>query len=122
MARATTTPLAGARFFVTHTSREKSFLAGGSGEDAEVFGGNRQNSQADASDEEIEDLISKLKTLKEDKFADLLYQCHNCIRSREKVDPPAFGEIAKILFVKLYIERELRAERQHPNLPLLAGS
>ncbi len=72
---------------------------------------------ADASDKEIEELISKLKTFKEDEFADLLHQCHNVIRNREKLDPAAaFDEIAKILFVKVYVERELRAKRQRKNL------
>ena len=51
---------------------------------------------ADASDKEIDELISKLKTFKEDEFADLLHQCHNVIRNREKLDPAAaFDEIAK---------------------------
>ena len=72
---------------------------------------------ADASDKEIEELISKLKTFKEDEFADLLHQCHNVIRNREKLDPAAaFDEIAKILFVKVYVERELREKRQRKNL------
>jgi type I restriction enzyme M protein len=72
---------------------------------------------ADASNKEIEELISKLKTFKEDEFADLLHQCHNVIRNREKLDPAAaFDEIAKILFVKVYVERELRAKRQRKNL------
>jgi type I restriction enzyme M protein len=39
------------------------------------------------------------------------------IRNREKLDPAAaFDEIAKILFVKVYVERELRAKRQRKNL------
>ena len=72
---------------------------------------------ADASDKEIEELISKLKTFKEDEFADLLHQCHNVIRNREKLEPAAaFDEIAKIVFVKVYVERELRAKRQRKNL------
>jgi type I restriction enzyme M protein len=72
---------------------------------------------ADASNKDIEELISKLKTFKEDEFADLLHQCHNVIRNREKLDPAAaFDEIAKILFVKVYVERELRAKRQRKNL------
>ena len=41
---------------------------------------------ADASNKEIEELISKLKTFKEDEFADLLHQCHNVIRNREKLE------------------------------------
>ena len=72
---------------------------------------------ADATNKDIEELISKLKAFKEDEFADLLHQCHNVIRNREKLDPAAaFDEIAKILFVKVYVERELRARRQRKNL------
>jgi type I restriction enzyme M protein len=72
---------------------------------------------ANASDKEIGELISKLKLFKEDEFADLLHQCHNIIRNREKLDPAAaFDEIAKILFVKVYVERELRAKRRRKNL------
>ncbi len=72
---------------------------------------------ADATDKEIKELISKLKIFKEDEFADLLHQCHNVIRNREKLDPAAaFDEIAKILFVKVFVERELRAKRQRKNL------
>ena len=57
---------------------------------------------ADATDEQIEDLLARLKTFKEDEFADLLHQCHNVIRNRKKKDPvAAFDEIAKILFVKV---------------------
>ena len=44
---------------------------------------------------------------KENEFADLLHQCHNVIRNREKKDPvAAFDEIAKVLFVKVYVERD----------------
>jgi type I restriction enzyme M protein len=72
---------------------------------------------ANATDKEIDELLSKLKTFKEDEFANLLHQCHNVIRNREKLDPAAaFDEIAKILFVKVYVERELRSKRQRKNL------
>jgi type I restriction enzyme M protein len=72
---------------------------------------------ADASDKDIEALLSRLKTFKEEEFADLLHQCHNVIRNREKKDPvAAFDEIAKILFVKVYVERELKQRRQRKNL------
>jgi type I restriction enzyme M protein len=72
---------------------------------------------ADASDKEIEELISKLKVFKEDEFARLLHDCHNVIRNREKLDPAAaFDEIAKILFVKVFVERELRTKRSRQNL------
>jgi type I restriction enzyme M protein len=72
---------------------------------------------ADASDKEIKELIERLKVFKEDEFADLLHQCHNVIRNREKRDPvAAFDEIAKILFIKVYVERELKAKRKRQNL------
>ncbi|MFZ5585495.1 MAG: HsdM family class I SAM-dependent methyltransferase [Thermodesulfobacteriota bacterium] len=72
---------------------------------------------ANASDREIEELIAKLKTFKEDEFADLLHSCHNVIRNREHLDPAAaFDEIAKVLFVKTWVEREMRRKRQRQNL------
>src|SRR5438309_739014 len=109
--------LTNARFFVTHNSRETKFwrvLHERMPKNLEEIS---NVPHADASDKEIEDLISKLKTFKEDEFADLLHQCHNVIRNREKLDPAAaFDEIAKILFVKVYVERELRSKRQRQNL------
>ena len=72
---------------------------------------------ADATDKEIKELIERLKVFKEDEFADLLHQCHNVIRNREKRDPvAAFDEIAKILFVKVFVERELKAKKKRQNL------
>ena len=72
---------------------------------------------ADASDKEIKELLSKLRVFKEKEFADLLHQCHNVIRNREKKDPAAaFDEIAKILFVKVWVERELNKKRKRKNL------
>jgi type I restriction enzyme M protein len=50
-------------------------------------------------------------------YDDLLHQCHNVIRNREKRDPvAAFDEIAKILFVKVFVERELKAKKKRKNL------
>ena len=72
---------------------------------------------ADATNKEIEELLTRLKTFKEDEFANLLHQCHNVIRNREKKDPvAAFDETAKILFVKVFVERELRRRQQRKNL------
>lgn len=57
-----------------------------------------------------------LKTFKEDEFADLLHTCHNVIRNREHLDPAAaFDEIAKILFVKTHVERDMKQKRQREN-------
>jgi type I restriction enzyme M protein len=72
---------------------------------------------ASDSDKDIEELLSKLKVFREDEFAKLLHECHNVIRNRDKLDPAAaFDEIAKILFVKVYIERELKTKRQRKNI------
>ena len=72
---------------------------------------------ADATDKQIEELISRLKIFKEDEFADLLHKCHNIIRNREHLDPAAaFDEIAKILFVKTGVERSLKAGKVRQNL------
>lgn len=72
---------------------------------------------ADATDEQVKKLLERLKVFKEDEFADLLHQCHNVIRNREKKDPvAAFDEIAKILFVKVFVERELKSKRKRKNL------
>lgn len=109
--------LAGARFFVTHNSRETKYWRVVHEKMPKSLEEISNVPHADASDKEIEELISKLKTFKEDEFADLLHQCHNVIRNRDKLDPAAaFDEIAKILFVKVYVERELRAKRQRKNL------
>jgi type I restriction enzyme M protein len=109
--------LTNARFFVTHNSRETKFWRVVHDRMPKNLEEISNVPHADASDKEIEELISKLKTFKEDEFADLLHQCHNVIRNREKLDPAAaFDEIAKILFVKVYVERELRSKRQRKNL------
>jgi type I restriction enzyme M protein len=109
--------LTGARFFVTHNSRETKFWRVVHEKMPKSLEEISNIPHADASDKEIDELISKLKTFKEDEFADLLHQCHNVIRNREKLDPAAaFDEIAKILFVKVYVERELRNKRRRKNL------
>ena len=72
---------------------------------------------AGATDNEIEALLTRLKTFKEDEFAALLHKCHNIIRNREKKDPvAAFDEIAKILFVKVFVERQLKRRQRRRNL------
>lgn len=109
--------LTNAQFFVTHNTREtrywrvrKDRLPGYLEEIENI-------PHANASDKEIETLISQLKVFKEDEFADLLHQCHNVIRNRDHLDPAAaFDEIAKILFTKVWVEREMRAKRRRKNL------
>ena len=109
--------LTGARFFVTHNSRETKFWRVVHEKMPKSLEEISNVPHADASNKEIEELLSKLKVFKEEEFADLLHQCHNVIRNREKLDPAAaFDEIAKILFVKVFVERELRAKRQRKNL------
>ncbi len=109
--------LTGARFFVTHNSRETRYWRVLHERMPKVLDEISNIPHAAASDKEIEELISKLKIFKENEFADLLHQCHNVIRNREKLDPAAaFDEIAKILFIKVYVERELRSKRQRKNL------
>ena len=109
--------LAGARFFVTHNSWETKYWRVLHEKMPKSLEEISNVPHADANDKEIEELVLKLKIFKEDEFADLLHQCHNVIRNREKLDPAAaFDEIAKILFVKVYVERELRAKRQRKNL------
>lgn len=105
-----------APFFVTHNNREtrywrtrKEFLPGRCEEIENV-------PHVDASDKEIEELVKKLKTFKEDEFADLLHSCHNVIRNREHLDPAAaFDEIAKVLFVKTHVERDMQKKRLRTN-------
>ncbi len=106
-----------APFFVTHNNRETRFWRvvkermPGYVEEIENV------PHANASDKDIKELIEKLKTFKEDEFADLLHSCHNVIRNREHLDPAAaFDEIAKVLFVKVWVERELKAKRSRVNL------
>jgi type I restriction enzyme M protein len=109
--------LTGARFFVTHNSRETKYWRVVHDMMPKALEEISNVPHADASEKEIKELLSKLKVFKEDEFADLLHQCHNVIRNREKLDPvAAFDEIAKILFIKVYVERELRAKRQRKNL------
>lgn len=109
--------LTNAPFFVTHNHRETRYwrvLHERMPKHVEEIDG---IPHADASDEEIEELIQRLKLFKEDEFADLLHRCHNVIRNREKRDPvAAFDEIAKILFVKVFVERELKSKKKRKNL------
>lgn len=98
-----------APFFVTHNKKETKYwrirqdkLPGYREEIEDI-------PKATSTEKEIKDLLNKLKVFKEDEFATLLHQCHNIIRNREKLDPAAaFDEIAKILFMKVYAERNLK--------------
>ena len=111
--------LTNAPFFVTHNHTETKFWRvrkdrmPGYLEEIEDI----PHADADADDKQIDALLTRLKTFKEDEFAALLHQCHNVIRNREKIDPvAAFDEIAKILFIKVYVERGLRRRQRRDNL------
>lgn len=106
-----------APFFVTHNSRETKYWRVKKDRMPGYIEEIENIPHADATDKEIEELFSKLRVFKEKEFADLLHQCHNVIRNREKKDPAAaFDEIAKILFVKVYVERKLLTRRSKENL------
>jgi len=106
-----------AKFFVTHNNRETKYwrvIHDSMPKYAEEI---ENIPHASDSDKDIEELLKKLKTFREDEFAKLLHECHNVIRNREKLDPAAaFDEIAKILFVKTYVERELKSKRRRKNI------
>lgn len=109
--------MANARFFVTHNSRETKYWRVRQDRMPGYIQEIENIPHANASDREIQELIAALKTFKEDEFADLLHQCHNVIRNREHLDPAAaFDEIAKVLFVKTWVEREMKGKKQRQNL------
>jgi type I restriction enzyme M protein len=109
--------LTGAFFLVTHNSNETKYWRVIHDKMPKTLEEIENIPHANASDKEVRELLARLKIFKEDEFADLLHQCHNVIRNREKKDPAAaFDEIAKILFIKVGIERRLRAGRQRQNL------
>ena len=102
-----------ARFFVTHNNRETRCWKVDDTRRMPNHDEIENLPHADASDKEIDALLARLKIFKEDEFADLLHQCHNVIRNREKLDPAAaFDEIAKILFIKVCFERRPSAARR----------
>lgn len=109
--------LSGAVFFVTHNSRETKYWRvikdklPGYTEEIENIPHSR------STDKEVQELFQKLRVFKEKEFADLLHQCHDVIRNMEKLDPAAaFDEIAKVLFTKVYVERELLTKRRRKNI------
>lgn len=109
--------LTNAPFFVTHNTQETKFWRVRKDRMPGYIEEIENIPDADATDKEIEELIARLKIFKEEEFAQLLHQCHNVIRNREKKDPAAaFDEIAKVLFIKVWVEREMRRKRQRHNL------
>lgn len=106
-----------APFFVTHNSRETKYWRVKKDKVPGYIDEIENIPHGDATDKEIVELLSKLRIFKEKEFADLLHKCHNIIRNREKKDPAAaFDEIAKVLFIKVYVERSLLTRRNKTNL------
>lgn len=106
----------GAKFFVTHNNRETRYWRIRTDRRPGYLEEIENIPHADATDEEIKKLIGRLKIFKENEFADLLHQCHNVIRNREHLDPAAaFDEIAKVLFVKTHVERDMKEKRRQQN-------
>ena len=106
-----------ARFFVTHNHRETKYWKVDDTRRMPNYDEIANIPHADATNKEIEELLARLKVFKEDEFAKLLHECHNAIRNREKLDPAAaFDEIAKILFVKVAVERDMKKRRARENL------
>lgn len=109
--------ICGAPFFVTHNSRETKYWRVKKDKVPGYIEEIENIPHASATEKEIRDLLSRLRTFKEKEFADLLHKCHNIIRNREKKDPAAaFDEIAKVLFIKVYVERQLLTRRSKTNL------
>jgi type I restriction enzyme M protein len=106
-----------ARFFVTHNHRETKYWKVDDTRRMPNYDEIANIPHADATDKEINELLARLKVFKEDEFAKLLHECHNVIRNREKLDPAAaFDEIAKILFVKVAVERDMKKRHARENL------
>ena len=109
--------LTNAPFFVTHNNTETKFWHVRKDRMPGYLEEIEDIPHADATNKQVEELLTRLKTFKEDEFANLLHQCHNVIRNREKKDPvAAFDETAKILFVKVFVERELKSRQRRKNL------
>lgn len=104
-------------FFVTHNNRETRFWKVDHAKMAPNFDEIENIPHADASDKEVEELVNRLKVFKEDEFAALLQRCHDVIRNAEAHDPTkAFDETAKILFVKVFVERDLKIKKRRVNV------
>lgn len=106
-----------AKFFVTHNRRRTKFWKVDLEKRVPNYSEVKDIPHANASDREIDDLLAKLKPFEGKEFADLLHACHNIIRNNEHLDPAAaFDEIAKILFIKVWVERRLKERRERKNL------
>ena len=106
-----------AKFFVTHNNRETKYWRVDHAKMMPNFDEIENIPHAGATDREVQELIGKLRVFKEEEFADLLQKCHDVIRNRESHDPTkAFDETAKILFVKVWVEREMKDKKRRKNI------
>jgi type I restriction enzyme M protein len=106
-----------AKFFVAHNRRSTKFFKVDLEKRAPNYSEVKDIPHASDSDKQIEALLAQLKPFEGKEFADLLHQCHNVIRNNEHLDPAAaFDEIAKILFIKVWVERRLKERRERKNL------
>lgn len=106
-----------AKFFVAHNRRSTKFFKVDLEKRAPNYSEVKDIPHASDSDKQIEALLAQLRPFEGKEFADLLHQCHNVIRNNEHLDPAAaFDEIAKILFIKVWVERRLRERRERKNL------
>lgn len=63
------------------------------------------------SDQNLALFVNKVRGYSKDKFLKTLTRCHNIIRNVDKLSPEAaFGEISKILFIKMLYERDAKDE------------
>jgi type I restriction enzyme M protein len=105
------------KFFVAHNRRSTKYFKVDLKKRAPNYSEVKDIPHSDASHKEIEALLAQLKPFEGKEFADLLHQCHNVIRNNEHLDPAAaFDEIAKILFVKVWVERRMKEKRERKNL------
>jgi len=103
-----------APFFVTHNNKETKFWKVKKDKSPGYRDEIKDIPQVDATEKEINTLLTELITFKEGEFKKVLKQCHDIIYQNEKADPVfAFDEIAKILFMKVYAERHLKAEKEN---------
>lgn len=106
-----------AKLFVTHNNQQTKYWRVDHAKMMPNFDEIENIPHADATDTQVEELLSKLRVFKEQEFADLLQRCHDVIRNRESHDPTkAFDETAKILFIKVWIERELKSKKARRNI------
>lgn len=108
-----------APFFVTHNSYETRFWRVIKDKMPRHIQEIANIPRNNATQKDIDKLYNDLVVFKEDEFANLLHKCHNIIRNIEKLDPAAaFDEISKILFMKVYVERELLKDEKENKFTL----